>query len=259
MSEGKEPVEQIKEYLKAARLWFQSAGLISSGITIVGLVFFFNTLAFASFHIPSESMVPTLEVGDRVIVTKYPYGYSKYSVPFGLAPHAPGDGRILASLPQRGDVVVFKHSRNNDTMIKRVIGLPGDRIQLDQERLYINGEKVDRELVREFDFIRHKDKRTARVREYIETLPGGVRHTIFEVVGTNYTDSTQEFVVPPDHLFMLGDNRAMSWDSRDLSQLGYVPVENLKGRAEIISFSLHKCKENDTGTCGFDRYFSRLR
>ncbi|TNE59965.1 MAG: signal peptidase I [Alphaproteobacteria bacterium] len=223
------------------------------------LVFAINTVALASFHIPSESMVPTLEVGDRVVVTKMSYGYSKYSVPFGLAPGLPTKtGRILGNLPDRGDVVVFKHTQSSTTLIKRVIGLPGDQIQMKAGQLYLNGKAVPHEQVSQFMFTDYHGL-TRQATEYIETLPNGVEHKILEITDDGPLDDTPLVTVPEGHFFAMGDNRDMSADSRRMHGLGMVPVENLIGRAQIISFSLAKCGKLNPEICSGRRFLTSLR
>ncbi len=193
-----------------------------------------RTFAFEPFNIPSGSMIPTLLVGDYVFVSKYAYGYSRFSLPFGL-PLIPG--RILFTPPKRGDVVVFKLPRDNKTdYIKRVIGLPGDRIQVRGGVVYINGEPVKRKRIE--DFVETDSYgNTQRIAQYIETLPNGRQYRVLDR-GPNWPyDNTGVYVVPPGHYFMMGDNRDNSADSRAANGVGYVPAVNLVGRAEVVFFS----------------------
>lgn len=200
-----------------------------------------RTFLFQPFNIPSGSMIPTLLIGDYLFVSKYSYGYSDHSIPF--SPHL-FSGRILASPPKRGDVVVFKLPRDGQTdYIKRVIGLPRDKVQMKEGRLYINGELVPREPIAKVHTEGFYGGETD-VPTYRETLPGGVTHTIIEIQGdTGFNDNTQVFDVPEGHYFMMGDNRDNSTDSRvppDQGGVGFVPFENLVGRAELIFFSVGK-------------------
>jgi len=194
-----------------------------------------RTVAFEPFNIPSGSMIPSLLIGDYLFVSKYAYGYSRYSMPFGLGPSG---GRLFERAPERGDVVVFKKpTENKIDYIKRVVGLPGDRIQVIAGVLHINGAPVKRDRIEDF-IDRDRDGNIIRAPQYVETLPNGRTHRIIEFLGDNGpADNTMEYVVPPGHYFMMGDNRDNSADSRFLSEVGYVPAENLVGRAEILFFS----------------------
>ena len=190
---------------------------------------------FQPFNIPSGSMIPTLLVGDYLFVSKYSYGYSRYSFPFGPNLFS---GRIWAKEPERGDVVVFKLPRDNETdYIKRVIGLPGDEIQMIHGVLHINGETVKKERVDDF-VMRDPEGRERHMARYMETLPNGVTYPVLDLVNEGIGDNTDVYKVPENHFFMMGDNRDNSTDSRFLSEVGYVPFENLVGRAQIIFFSI---------------------
>lgn len=192
-----------------------------------------RTFMFEPFKIPSGSMYPTLYVGDFLFVSKYTYGYSKHSLPFSMPLF---ESRIWEDRPERGDVIVFKEPQYNKTdYIKRLIGLPGDKIKLEKGRLYINGKLVEREQVE--DFVLHdKYGGVERYRQYVETLPNGVKHNILEVSDNEAFDDVPELTVPEGHYFMMGDNRDRSDDSR--VNVGFVPAENLVGKARILFFSL---------------------
>jgi signal peptidase I len=190
-----------------------------------------RTLFFEPFNIPSGSMKPTLLVGDYLFTSKYAYGYSRHSLPFSL-PLIPG--RILTDLPERGDVVVFKLPSDGRTdYIKRVIGLPGDRVQMRDGVLHLNGEKVPKEPIERFVDRGEGDREIAR---FIETLPNGRQYRILDMVEDGPYDTTRVYEVPEGHLFVMGDNRDNSMDSRTRF-VGFVPIRNLVGRAEIIFFS----------------------
>ncbi len=194
-----------------------------------------RTIAYEPFNIPSGSMIPTLLIGDYLFVSKFSYGYSRYSLPFSLPliPH-----RILFTPPERGDVMVFKLPSDNKTdYIKRIIGLPGDTVQLRDSVLYINGKPVRRERVDDY-VSRDSVGNYVRVPRYLETLPNGRKHYVLEFTENTTFDSTEVFHVPPGHFFAMGDNRDRSKDSRFLNDVGFIPAENLIGRAEFLFFSV---------------------
>jgi len=202
-----------------------------------------RTAAFASYYIPSESMVPALEVGDRLVITKWDYGYSRHSLPWGLGNLLPvSSTRLFGNSPTRGDIVVFDHPQNlGVNMIKRVVGVPGDEIQMRSGYLYINGALIQRRAIRDYIYA-DQTGREVRVREFEEDLLG-LRHTIIERSDHSTADNTPVFHVPAGQFFMMGDNRDNSSDSR-FQTMSYVPLENIIGRARILSFSLHTCPDD---------------
>ena len=204
--------------------------------TLIGallIAILIRSLLVQPFYIPSSSMEPTLLVGDRIFVTKYTYGYSKHSFPF--SPNISND-RFFSKRPQQGDLIVFKTPVDNRTdYIKRLIGQPGDEIQFINGDLFINGSKVNRqetsisEPIRCGNFI-------LETNTFIETLPNGVKYLAsYSKQGT--LKNTKKYIVPKDHLFLMGDNRDCSKDSRFLEDVGYVSNLNLVGKAKIIFFS----------------------
>lgn len=241
----------------------------------IPLFFLFSLLAYEQRVIPSESMVPTLRVGDRVAVSKFAYGYSRYSVPWGIGKLLPlGDGRIFARTPERGDVAVFEHPHFGRVMIKRVIGLPGDRVELRGEQLFLNGEPVETEFQGRVRYVPNTRSRAETARVYRETIDGKSWLTHQWSQG-NPGDTTPVFEVPEGHLLFIGDNRDNSKDGRDLSghcavnsgvvdeagcalpdgmpaseaSIGFVPMDHLIGRAETVIFSTHRCRREPGLDC----------
>ena len=215
------------EFLKTV-VW---AGLIALGI---------RTVAVEPFNIPSESLVPNLLVGDYLFVSKFSYGYSRYSLPGWLTGIDILDGgRLFFTPPERGDVAVFKLPRDASVdYIKRIVGLPGDRIQVKNGVLHINGEPVRRERIE--DFVKRESGIVTRVPQFIETLPNGKRYRIIEYSDHGTLDDTPVYLVPDGHYFAMGDNRDNSLDSRVPAAnmgVGFIPAENLVGRAEFLFFS----------------------
>ena len=195
-----------------------------------------RSLFIQPFYIPSSSMEPTLLVGDRLFVTKYSYGYSKHSFPFSQPIL---DQRIMFTSPKRGDVIVFKTPADNRTdYIKRLIGLPGDKIQFINANLYLNSNEILKSKIKNKTKI-YCGNKTIDVYRFEEKLPDGKRfHTVYL---KDYTyQNSDEFTVPKDHYFFLGDNRDCSKDSRFLSSVGYVHKDNLVGKAQFIFFSSDK-------------------
>jgi signal peptidase I len=221
--------------------------MMRSFAVAIAIALLFRSVAYEPFHIPSGSMLTTLYKGDYIFVSKLSYGYSRYSFPLGLKLF---EGRVLESAPERGDVVVFRlPPQPHVDYIKRVIGLPGDKIQVINGRLHINGEAVEVTRLGTVD-VPDEQGGSQRAVQFKEVLPNGVEHIILDMRDGNIdsrtgfdTDNTPEYVVPEGHYFMMGDNRDNSQDSRYNAELGYpqapgfVPFENLIGRAEIVAVS----------------------
>ncbi|MBO0749389.1 MAG: signal peptidase I [Porphyrobacter sp.] len=221
-------------------------------IKLVIAVLLFRTFVFSTFSIPSESMLPGLMVGDYLFTEKWPYGFSRASIPFDLPLIK---GRIFAHDPERGDVVVFKHPLDRTDYIKRVIGLPGDTVQMKGGVLYLNGQAVKKQRIADFvgpigpynecriTQFRSIDAHgvpVCRYPRFRETLPGGRSYEVLDF-GPTPQDDTEPVVVPENRLFLMGDNRDNSEDSRFPATagegVGLVPEENVVGRAAVIAFS----------------------
>ena len=256
----------------------------------------FSTFFYELRSIPSESMVPALQVGDRVAVAKFAYGYNRNSIPFGVGLMLIGDDpknseeRIMGSMPHRGDVIVFQHPHSDRVMIKRLIGLPGDSVQVKEGKLYLNGKEVPREKVRTTTYIPDDNSRLQTATEYRQTIPTGEgdktkSFLIHEFSDSDSLDETPVFRVPVGHVFMMGDNRDNSEDSRAPSghrsmaaqfpeywplrgvslssdtrddAIGFVPMDYLIGRAETVLFTLHGCKQAPGAECPEGRLWKGL-
>jgi signal peptidase I len=248
--------------------WLETVKTVVYALLIAGV---FRSLFFQPFWIPSESMKSTLLVGDFIFVNKMAYGYSKYSCPFAMCPIS---GRILASDPERGDVVVFRHPHNGNDLIKRLIGLPGDQIQVKEGVLFINGAMAPQAANGDFEEINAPQgpmnnvpgcanapveaggicKKTAT----LETLPNGREHAVLNITDTGPADNTGVFTVPEGNYFVMGDNRDNSLDSRfdpAVGGVGFVPAENLIGRADRIIFSSAGRSMLAIWTWRLDRFF----
>ena len=240
-------------------------------LLIAGL---FRTLLFQPVWIPSESMKDTLLIGDFVFVNKMAYGYSKYSCPFALCPIS---GRIMAAEPERGDVIVFRHPVNGSDMVKRLIGLPGDKIQVKEGILYINGAVVPQVPDGVFEEVMEPqgpmknrprcengavgDGAICKKSRFKETLPNGATHNVLNIEADGFADNTDVFTVPEGNYFFMGDNRDNSQDSRfaqAVGGVGFVPAEFLIGRADRIMFSSAGASMLYFWTWRSDRFFKAV-
>jgi signal peptidase I len=213
---------------------FSGTALIVLIVVLAASPLIIRTFLFQPFNITSGAQKPTLLVGDYIFVSKSSYRYTHYSLPFSPRLFS---GRIFAKEPERGDTVVFRLPKDDTTdYVKRVIGLPGDRIQMINGLLHINGTPVKREQIE--DFIENDGGRTTRIKRWRETLPNGVSHETLDLIENGYYDNTPVYDVPAGHYFMMGDNRDNSTDSRVLNAVGYIPFENLIGRVSVIFFSI---------------------
>jgi signal peptidase I len=224
-------------------------------LSLVILAWALRSFVLAPFNIPSGSMLPTLYIGDYLVVAKWPYGYSRYSFPFGFPSFS---GRIFDHLPRRGDVVVFRHPSENIDLIKRVIGLPGDTVEVRGGRLVLNGRSIPREELPPFRLpvsanspckvvppanplvVTVNAQTYCAFPAYRETMPGGPSYTVLDQIDSAEADDFRLTRVPPGHVFLMGDNRDDSLDSRFSPAeggIGMVPAENLVGRALVTFWS----------------------
>jgi len=231
-------------------------------IWILLLALVFRSFIFSSYNIPTGSMINTLSIGDYIFASKWKYGYSKHSLPFSV-PLIPK--RIFSSDPKRGDVVIFKLPTDNKTdYVKRVIGLPGDTVQIVGGKVLLNGEMLEYKFIGiniNNKFINNSDPSLGCLNQeakiYIERLPSGKSYEVLDTYDDLPQDNTQIYRVPENHYFMMGDNRDNSQDSRFLKKVGFVPHKNLVGKAEIKFFSWH-WKKLGKKSCNSDIKWERV-
>lgn len=245
---------------RAREPWWAIAAIFLAGFVLLCLLLtspvLIRSFLYQPFNIPAGSMKPTLLVGDYIFVSKYAYGWGRYTWPF--AP--PQSGRIWGRDPALGDVVVFRFKDGKTDYIKRIVGLGGDRIQMKQGILFINDQPVPRERLE--DLVGADacgGGADERVQRWRETLPNGVSYETLDCLENGFFDNTRVYVVPPGHLFMLGDNRDNSTDSRVTGTVGYVPIENLIGRATVIFFSLASAEKTAPDHIRFERIWTLIR
>jgi len=229
---------QRVQRLEPESWWRTWSAPLTTLLFVLPLTFLiFRTVLYQPFDIPTGSMKPTLETGDVILASKIAYGYNRFSIPLASIDIT---GRLFASHPKRGDLVIFKLPRDNAlTYVKRVVGLPGDEIQMKDGVLYINGQAVPK--VRKGEFLtREEDGVPRRVPTFEETLPNGVKYTVLDSDPNGQFDNTRPYKVPPGHYFTMGDNRDNSTDSRATWGVGYIPFENIYARADLILYSRTK-------------------
>lgn len=274
------PLTLQEKVVKELREW----GITLSIFVPVFLVF--SGLFYELRVIPSESMVPNLQVGDRVTVNKFAYGYSRNSLPFSLGRYVPlPDGRIFASAPKRGDVAVFEHTHTARVMIKRIIGLPGDTVTVrDGQPIAINGTPIERTFVRRVRYRQHDSGAYITAAEFTESFDGA-SWTTHDIDGQTGTNVSINYTVPEGHFLFMGDNRDNSMDGRnqtghcppsepglvdqagcpprrgstpDQASVGFVPAQNLIGRADTVLFSFYRCGRVEADPCMKSRVWRGL-
>ncbi len=233
---------------------------------VLAVIFTLRIFIYDMNYIPSESMQPTMEVGDRIVVNKFAYGISRHTFPFSFGPSFSGkNGRLFGNTPKRGDVITFRHPTQNVIYIKRVIGLPGDIVQYRNGQLWLNNKLVTRTKIENFQYKEYTGG-IATVSLFKQNLEGGRSFNFYEKINSNQEelefggDKTDPFTVPEGHLFVMGDNRDNSQDSRFSveSGVGYLPIDRVLGRAERVFFSTYKCKKTAGLKCAKRKFFSKL-
>ena len=280
VAETEAPLTLQQKVVKELREW----GITLSVFIPVFLVF--SGLFYELRVIPSESMVPNLQVGDRVTVNKFAYGYSRHSLPFSLGRYVPlPEGRILAGAPKRGDVAVFEHTHTARVMIKRIIGLPGDTVTVrDGQPIAINGTPIERTFVRRVRYRQHDSGAYITAAEFTESYDDET-WTVHDIDGQTGTNISITYTVPEGHFLFMGDNRDNSMDGRnptghclaneqgvvdqagcpprrgstpELASVGFVPFQNLIGRADTVLFSFYRCGRAQADPCMKSRVWRGL-
>ena len=232
---------------------------LKSIIFAIFIALLIRSFIFEPFNIPSGSMKPNLLVGDFIFVSKWSYGFSKHSLPFSM-PLIPK--KIFSKIPSRGDVVVFKTPQDNRTdYIKRIIGLPGDTIELKDGILFINNVEINRKKTNDF-IDNDKNVQQKRVRKYIEYI-FNKEIEVLDLIDNGVADNTQLYKVPDNYFFVMGDNRDNSQDSRFINSVGFIPFENLVGKAQLIFFSLENSRFIEIwkwpSAIRYDRIFKKIK
>ena len=255
-SKKKQEDEEPQEVKKSRREVIVEEAKFFAGLAVFLLLFF--NFVFGHFKIPSESMQPTLEVGDHLYVSKLAYGASRESLiwPFRKLPLP--DGRVFGKLPKRGDVIVFRNPKSGVIMIKRLVGLPGDKVQTEHGRLYVNGTLINRTEQDAFSYREHRGL-VQEIVKYQEQFDGEKNpHRIYERNDFYPLDNKGPFIIPEGKLFFMGDNRDNSEDSRAPMGPGFVPFDNVIGKAKMMVYSLKRCEKEEGLRCPPSRWFKKL-